>query len=99
MLTFDDPPAWMTIEFRPEAFQHGSSRFFDLKEERRAVATCEQTDRTERSHAPDSDRFESYVIERVMVEQTQSLRRKPLLVGGEHALGVDTVPRVALSRE
>src|SRR5882672_3826122 len=99
MLTFDDPPAWMTIEFGPEAFQHGSSCFFDLKEQRGAVATCEQTDRTECSHASDPDRFESYVIERVAVKQAQPLRRKSVLVGGEHALGVDAVPRVALSRE
>ena len=27
------------------------------------------------------------------------LRRKTLLVGGKHAIGVDAVPRVALSRE
>ena len=99
MLTFNDPPARVTIEFGPEAFQHGSSRFFDLKEERGAVAAGEQTDRTKRSHASDPDRFECYVIERVLVEQAQSLRRKPLLVGRKHALGVDAVPRVALARE
>src|SRR5262249_22683239 len=27
MLTFDDPPAGVTLEFGPEAFEHGFSRF------------------------------------------------------------------------
>ena len=55
MLTCDDPPARVTIEFGPKAFQHGFSRFFDLKERRGAVAACEKTNCTERSHAADPD--------------------------------------------
>jgi hypothetical protein len=31
-LTFDDPPARMTAEFRRKAFKNGFARLFDLKE-------------------------------------------------------------------
>src|SRR5262249_59845813 len=55
MLTFDDPPAGVTIEFGPEAFEHRSSCFFDLKEQRRAVPAHEQTNRAKRPHASDTD--------------------------------------------
>ena len=37
-MAFDDPPAGVTIEFGPEAFEHRFSRFFDLKEQRSAIA-------------------------------------------------------------
>ena len=40
-----------------------------------------------------------YITERVPIEQAQPLRRETLLVGGKHALGIDAVPRIALSRE
>src|SRR5262249_28055379 len=99
MLTFDDSTAGMTVEFGPEAFEHRFSRFFDLKEQGSAVPAREQADRTERAHAADSNRLEGYVTQRVPIEQAQPLRRETLLVGGKHALGVDAVPRVALSRE
>src|SRR6516164_452028 len=99
MLTFNDPPAGMTIEFGSEAFEHRFSRFFDLKEQRRAVPAREQADRAKRAHASDTHCLEGYVTERVSIEQAQALRRKALLVGGKHALGVDAVPRIALSRE
>src|SRR6516165_11431045 len=99
MLTFDDPPAGVTIEFGPEAFEHRSSCFFDLKEQRRAVPAREQTNRAKRPHASDSNRLKGYITERVPIEQAQPLRRETLLVRGKHALGVDAVPHVALSRE
>src|SRR6516164_6205690 len=99
MLTFNDPPAGMTIEFGSEAFEHRFSRFLALKEQRRADPAREQADRAKRPHASDSNRLEGYVTERVPIEQAQPLRRKTLLVGGKHAIGVDAVPRVALSRE
>src|SRR6516165_9633928 len=99
MLTFDDAPAGMAIEFGPEAFEHRFCRFFDRKEQRVAVPAREQTDRAKRPDASDSNRLEGYVTQRVPIEQAQPLRRETLLVGGKHALGIDAVPRVALSRE
>src|SRR5262245_27297869 len=99
MLTFDAAPAGVTIEFGPEALEHRFSRFFDLKEQGGAVPAREQTDRAKRPHASDSNRLEGYVTEGVAIEQAQPLRRETLLVGGKHALGIDAVPRVALSRE
>src|SRR4051812_24806627 len=99
MLAFDAPLARVTLEFSPEAFEHGCSRLLDLKEEGSAVAAREQADRAERANASDPDRLERYVIERVAIEQVQPLRRKPLLVGGEHAFGVDAMPRVVVARE
>src|SRR5262249_21611111 len=83
----------------PEAFEHRFSRFFDLKEQRRAVPAREQTDRAERPHASDPYRLEGYITERAAIEHAEPLWRKTLLVGGKHAFGVDAVPRVALSRE
>src|SRR5262249_754155 len=99
MLTFNDPPSGMTIEFGSEAFEHRFSRFFDLKEQRGAVPAREQADRAKRANASHPNRLEGYVTERVAIEQAQPLRRKTLLVGGKHALGIDAVPRVAFSRE
>src|SRR5262249_47839087 len=94
-----DPPAGVTIEFGPEAFEHRSSCFFDLKEQRRAVPAREQANRAKRPHASDNDHLEGYITERVAVEQAEPLWRQTLLVGGKHAFGVDAVPRVALSRK
>ena len=89
----------MTIEFGTEALQHRFSSLFDLKEQRSAIPAREQTDRAKRPDASDSNRLEGYVTQRVPIEQAQPLRRETLLVGGKHALGIDAVPRVALSRE
>jgi hypothetical protein len=67
-LTVEDPSSGGTIEFGPEAFEHRFSRVFDLKEPRSGVRARKQTYRAERSHAPDPDRPEGYVTERVAVE-------------------------------
>src|SRR5262249_17207851 len=64
-----------------------------------AVAVGGEGDGTEGAKAAGSNRLEGYVTQRVPIEQAQPLRRETLLVGGKHALGVDAVPRVALSRE
>ena len=58
-----------------------------------------QPDGAERADASNSDRFESYILEHVPLEQTQPFWRKTLFVGCKNALGIDTMPRVALSRE
>src|SRR5713226_10216082 len=54
-LTFDDPLARVTFEFRPKALQDGFRGFLDLKKQWGSVAAHEQADGAERTDAPDAD--------------------------------------------
>src|SRR5260370_2229322 len=88
----------MILEFRPEALEDGFFRFFDLKEQRSAIAAHEQADGAERTDASHPDDFEGDVLERVALEETTPLRGKAVLVAGEYALRIHSIPRVTLCR-
>src|SRR5215467_4900524 len=89
----------MTVEFWCEALKHRFPGFLDLKKQRRAVAAREQTDGAERADTSNPNGLEGDILERVSFKQTQPLWRKSLLVRCKDALGVDAVPRIALSGE
>ena len=94
-LALDHAAARVILELRAEALEHGLAGFLDLQEQRGAVAAHEQADGTEGADAADADHLEGDVLERIAFEQTKPLRRQPVPVQGEHALGVDPMPRVA----
>src|SRR6516225_8952462 len=96
-LTFHDPLARMTAEFWSKAFEHRSPRLFDLNEQRRTVVAHEQSDGAERTNASNTDCFEGHILEHVSLEQAPSFRRKSVFVSEKNALGVNPVPRIALS--
>src|SRR5262249_62037547 len=93
------PPAAMISDVRPQALEHGFSRFFDLQEQRSAVAAHKQADGAEGADASHSDNLEGDVLERAALDEATPLRRKTVLVGGKYAFLVDPAPRVPLSRE
>src|SRR5262249_14466256 len=98
-LTFHDPLARVTFEFRPEALEHGLSRFFHLKEQRSTVTAHEQADGTEGPHTSNADNFEGDVLERVALDQATPLRRKAGLIRGKYTWLLNATPRVPLCRE
>src|SRR5262245_27226985 len=80
MLSFDDPPTRVALEFRAQAFQDGFSGFLDLQKQRGAAAAREQPDRTERPDAANANRLEGEVLHCVSLHQTQPFRWKACLI-------------------
>ncbi len=98
-LALDHALTRVARELRPETLEHGLVRFLDLQEQGRAVVGHEQADGAEGAHAADADHLEGHVLERIAIDQAKMLGREPLLIGGEHLLGVDAFARIFLRRE
>src|SRR5262249_30595685 len=98
-LALDHPTPGMTMELDAHAFQHRFARFLELKEQRRTIGAQEQADGAESTNAPNSDYLEGDILERIALQQIAALRRQPMVIGSEYALGVQSMLPIAFFGE
>jgi hypothetical protein len=62
-------------------------RLLDLQQQRRTASRDEQSDRAKRADAADTNRFESYVLQRITLKQHSSVLLQRTGIGGQGFAG------------